>query len=57
MPSGSGIPRQASCSSSWCSPWENGYVESFILLLRDGLLPREALDTLLEAKVLIERWR
>ena len=29
---------------------------SFVLL-RDELLAREAFDTLLEAKVLIERWR
>ena len=39
------------------SPWENGYVESFNRKLRDELLAREAFDTLLEAKVLIERWR
>ena len=39
------------------SPWENGYVESFNGKLRDELLEREAFDTLLEAKVLIERWR
>ena len=39
------------------SPWENGYVESFNGTLRDELLEREAFDTLLEAKVLIERWR
>jgi transposase InsO family protein len=39
------------------SPWENGYVESFNGKLRDELLNREAFDTLLEAKVLIERWR
>ena len=39
------------------SPWENGYVESFNGKLRDELLAREAFDTLLEAKVLIERWR
>jgi putative transposase len=39
------------------SPWENGYVESFNSTLRDELLEREAFDTLLEAKVLIERWR
>ena len=38
-------------------PWENGYVESFNGKLRDELLAREAFDTLLEAKVLIERWR
>jgi transposase InsO family protein len=39
------------------SPWENGYLESFNGKLRDELLAREVFDTLLEAKVLIERWR
>jgi len=39
------------------SPWENGYVESFNGKLRDELLNREIFYTLLEAKVLIERWR
>ncbi|WP_339674759.1 IS3 family transposase [uncultured Gimesia sp.] len=39
------------------SPWENGYVESFNGTLRDQLLNGEIFDTLLEAKVLIERWR
>ena len=39
------------------SPWENGYVESFNGKLRDELLEREIFDTLLEAKVLVERWR
>jgi transposase InsO family protein len=39
------------------SPWENGYVESFHGRLRDELIDREIFDTLLEAKVLIERWR
>ena len=39
------------------SPWENGYVESFNGKLRDELLNREVFDTLIEAKVLIERWR
>ncbi len=39
------------------SPWENGDVESFNGKLRDELLAREQFDTLLEAKVLIERWR
>jgi len=39
------------------SPWENGYVESFNGKLREELLDREVFDTLLEAKVLIERWR
>lgn len=39
------------------SPWENGYVESFIGRLRDELLNREIFDTLLETKVLVDRWR
>ena len=39
------------------SPWENGYIESFIGKLRDELLNGEIFETLLEAKVLIERWR
>lgn len=39
------------------SPWENGYIESFHGKLRDELLNLEIFDTVLEAKVLIERWR
>jgi len=39
------------------SPWENGYIESFNGKLRDELLNREIFDTLLEAKILIGRWR
>lgn len=39
------------------SPWENGYVESFNGKLRDELLDREIFYTLVEAQVLIERWR
>ena len=39
------------------SPWENGYVESFNGKLRDELLNTEIFDTLLEARVLTERWR
>jgi transposase InsO family protein len=39
------------------SPWENGYNESFNGTLRYELLDVELFDTLLEAKVLIERWR
>ena len=39
------------------SPWENGYVESFIGKIRDELLNGEIFDTLLEARVLTERWR
>jgi len=37
------------------SPWENGYIESFNGKLRDELLNGELFDTLLEAKVLVER--
>jgi len=40
-----------------CSPGENGYVESFIGRFRDGLLNGEIFDTLLEDRVLTERWR
>jgi len=39
------------------SPWENGYNESFNGKFRDEFLNREILDTLLEAKVLSQRWR
>ena len=39
------------------SPGEDGSVERFNGTLRDELLAREVFDTLLEAKVLIERWR
>jgi putative transposase len=37
------------------SPWENGYVESFIGKFREELLNGEIFDTLLEARVLTER--
>ena len=40
------------------SPWENGYIESFSGKLRDELLDREIFYTLLEVRVLTERyWR
>jgi len=39
------------------TPWENGFIELFNAKLRDELLNRENFDTLLEAKVLIERWK
>ena len=39
------------------SPWENGYLESFNGKLRDELLNVEIFDTLLEMKVLVERYR
>ena len=39
------------------SPWENGYIESFNGKMRDELLNGEIFDTILEARVIIERWR
>lgn len=39
------------------SPWENGYVESFNGKMRDELLNREQIDTLREARVLLDQWR
>ncbi len=39
------------------SPWENGYIEGFNGKLRDECLNGELFYTLLEARVLIERWR
>jgi transposase InsO family protein len=39
------------------SPWENGYIESFNGKLRDELLDGEIFYTLIEAQVLVERWR
>ena len=39
------------------SPWENGSIENFNGKLRDELLSRDLFDTMLEAKLLIERWR
>jgi transposase InsO family protein len=39
------------------SPWENGYIESFNGKFRDELLNREIFDTVLEARIITERWR
>lgn len=39
------------------SPWENGYIESFNGKLRDELLNGEIFDTVLEARIIVERWR
>lgn len=39
------------------SPWENGYVESLGGKLRGELLGWEVWETLLETRVLIERWQ
>jgi transposase InsO family protein len=39
------------------SPWENGYIESFNGKFRDELLNGEIFDTVLEARIITERWR
>jgi len=39
------------------SPWENGYIESFNGKFRDELLNREIFDTVLEARIITEKWR
>ena len=39
------------------SPWENGYCESFNGKMRYELLDGELFYTLLEAKIIIEKWR
>lgn len=39
------------------SPWENGYVESFNVKMRDELLNPKIFYTLTEAQILIARWR
>ena len=39
------------------SPWENGYIESLDVRLRDELLNGEIFCTLKETQVLIESWR
>ena len=39
------------------SPWENGYIESFNVKLRDELLNGELFSTLKEAQILIAGWR
>lgn len=39
------------------SPWENGYMESLNGKLRDEPLDRKVFETLLESRMLIERWR
>jgi len=39
------------------SPWENGYVESFIEKLRDELLNRELFLHIDELRYVVDRWR
>jgi putative transposase len=38
-------------------PWQNGFVESFNGRLRDEYLNGQLFDSVLEARVLLERWR
>ena len=39
------------------SPWQNPWVESYAIRMRDELLAIEQFDTLLEAQVLVADWR
>lgn len=39
------------------SPWENGYIEYFNARLRDEFLNGEIFYTLLEAQIMLDRWR
>ncbi len=39
------------------SPWENGYIESFIDKLRDECLNREVFRNGKEAQTIVEAWR
>ena len=39
------------------SPWENGQIESFNGKLRGEILNLETFDTVLKARVRVERWR
>ena len=39
------------------APWENAYSETFNSRFGDEVLKREVFDTLLEAKVLVEKYR
>ncbi len=39
------------------SPWENGYIESFLNKLRDECLNREIFRNGREAQVIVENWR
>ena len=43
--------------STWSITMQSGFIEPFNGKLRDELLNTELFDTLLEARVLIERWR
>jgi putative transposase len=39
------------------SPWENGYIESFISRQPDELLNQELFPSLAEARVVLDLWR
>jgi transposase InsO family protein len=39
------------------SPWEDIYIESFNVILRNELLNGEIFDVILEVKVIREHWR
>ncbi len=39
------------------SPWENGYIESFIDKLRGECLNREVFGNGREAQAIVENWR
>lgn len=39
------------------SPWVNGFCESFNSIMRDNFLNGELFDTLLETRIMTERWR
>ena len=41
----------------YLTPWENGYVESFIEKLRDELLNRELFLHIDELRYVVDRWR
>jgi putative transposase len=52
--------KEKSCQSIFitpCSPWENGYIESFFEKLRDECLNREILWNGKEAQTIVESWR
>ena len=53
-----GLPgMRDSCRIATGSPWENGYIESFIDKLRDECLNREIFRNGKETQVIVENWR
>ena len=52
--------RESGCQTIFInpgSPWENGYIESFIDKLRDECLNREIFRSGKEAQTIVENWR